>query len=196
MPYCHECGMEVQETHTTCPDCGADLPHRDPQPTDSHTDGGVKTGPAQPAARQSKHQRVETSANLELPIGLHHDVLGRRTAAALFDSILVVAILQILISRPSPTALLLLFTVPFAYFIVLEAFWGKTLGKLMLGLEVVTESGEPISLNQSIVRNLLRVIDGLPTMYLLGFILAAFSDRTQRLGDKVANTLVVKNGGP
>ncbi len=66
----------------------------------------------------------------------------------------------------------------------------------MLGLEVVTESGEPISLNQSIVRNLLRVIDGLPTMYLLGFILAAFSDRTQRLGDKVANTLVVKNGGP
>ena len=49
-----------------------------------------------------------------------------------------------------------------AYFIVLEATWGATLGKLATNLRVVTESdGGPIDWSASVIRNLLRLIDGI-----------------------------------
>jgi uncharacterized RDD family membrane protein YckC len=42
------------------------------------------------------------------------------------------------------------------------------------------------------VRNLLRIIDHLPTLYILGIILIAATDKKQRLGDMLGKTLVVK----
>lgn len=80
----------------------------------------------------------------------------------------------------------------FLYFIVLEATLGATLGKLLLGIRVVKEDGSPIGWGASIVRNLLRIIDALPTAYILGAILVWTSPRKQRLGDRVAHTVVVR----
>jgi uncharacterized RDD family membrane protein YckC len=80
----------------------------------------------------------------------------------------------------------------FLYYIVLEAVLGATLGKLLLGLRVVNVDGSRIGWGASIIRNLLRIIDALPFFYLLGAIRIWTSPQRQRLGDRVAKTVVVR----
>jgi len=77
------------------------------------------------------------------------------------------------------------------YYIVLEAIQGATLGKMALGLRVVKIDGSPISWQESIIRNVLRIIDGL-FGYLVGAILVWNSPLRQRLGDRAAGTVVVR----
>lgn len=83
------------------------------------------------------------------------------------------------------------FLVVFAYYIVMEVQQGGTIGKLMIGLRVVKEDGGPLDWQASLIRNVLRIVDGL-FFYLVGAILVWTSDRNQRLGDRLANTVVVK----
>ncbi len=66
-----------------------------------------------------------------------------------------------------------------------------TPGQRMLGLKVCGVSGAPVRLPQSVIRNLLRVIDFMPGFYLLGLVCCLFNRRFQRLGDLVADTVVV-----
>jgi uncharacterized RDD family membrane protein YckC len=77
------------------------------------------------------------------------------------------------------------------YYIVMEATQGATLGKMALGLRVVKVDGSPISWQESIIRNVLRIIDGL-FGYLVGAILIWNSPLRQRLGDQAAGTVVVR----
>lgn len=69
---------------------------------------------------------------------------------------------------------------------------GRTPGKRMAGLRVVRVSGEPVGFLTSATRNLLRLVDILPTAYLVGIITILASPRNQRLGDMAAGTLVVR----
>jgi uncharacterized RDD family membrane protein YckC len=79
-----------------------------------------------------------------------------------------------------------------AYYIVLEAQFGATLGKRIVGLKVVKlDGGGPIDWQASIVRNLLRLVDGI-FFYLVGAIMVWTSNQKQRLGDKVASTVIVR----
>jgi uncharacterized RDD family membrane protein YckC len=87
--------------------------------------------------------------------------------------------------------LLALFAVQWLYFLVFEGLRGRTPGKAVVGLRVVTVTGRPIGFAHAALRNLLRAADALPTGYLLGFLAMAFSSRFQRLGDLVAGTVVV-----
>lgn len=82
--------------------------------------------------------------------------------------------------------------IPILYFVVLEAVMSGTLGKMLLGMRITTLDGSRIGWGASIVRNLLRVIDGLPIAYILGAILIWTSPYKQRLGDRVAHTIVVR----
>jgi uncharacterized RDD family membrane protein YckC len=84
--------------------------------------------------------------------------------------------------------------IPIVYFIVMEAMWGATLGKMVLGIRIVKLDGSPIGWGESIIRNLLRIIDDIPFFipYLLGAILIWTSPTRQRLGDRVAKTVVVR----
>jgi uncharacterized RDD family membrane protein YckC len=84
--------------------------------------------------------------------------------------------------------------IPILYYIIMEATMGGTLGKLALGLRIVKLDGSPISWGESIVRNLLRIIDYIPYFipYLLGAILIWTSPTKQRLGDRVAKTVVIR----
>ena len=77
------------------------------------------------------------------------------------------------------------------YYVGLEATQGATLGKMILGLRIVKTDGSPIGWSESIVRNLLRIIDGL-VGYLVGAILIWTSPTRQRLGDRVAGTVVIR----
>jgi len=90
-----------------------------------------------------------------------------------------------------PICLVFLFVI-FAYFIFMEAYIGWTVGKKILGMRVVDETGHKIGLSKSLIRNLLRLVDGLPTFNILGIILIASSPRGQRFGDYIAKTFVVR----
>lgn len=79
-----------------------------------------------------------------------------------------------------------------AYFIVLEANSGATLGKRVLKLKVVQVNGSPIEMREAVIRNLLRIVDGF-FFYLVGAVLIWTSPNKQRLGDRVANTIVVRS---
>jgi uncharacterized RDD family membrane protein YckC len=77
------------------------------------------------------------------------------------------------------------------YYVLCEAATGATLGKRMVGIEVVGEDGRQLTFGASIVRNLLRLVDCL-FFYLVGAIFALTSAQGQRLGDRAAHTLVVR----
>lgn len=78
------------------------------------------------------------------------------------------------------------------HYIIPEARTGKTLGKHLLGLVVVSEDGSQIGTKTSAIRNLLRVVDAFPTLYLVGFLPMYNNTKQQRLGDIIAATVVVK----
>lgn len=78
------------------------------------------------------------------------------------------------------------------YYIVLEGWTGRTVGKLVTGIRVIDAAtgGRPGFVSAT-VRTLLRLIDGLLS-YLVGLIFVVNSDRRRRLGDIAAKTLVVR----
>ena len=85
------------------------------------------------------------------------------------------------------------FLVIFLYHVFFETFWsGRTPGKKATGLRVVDLSGRPTGFKVSAVRNLLRIVDFLPTTYIVGIIAILASSKNQRIGDMVAGTLVVR----
>ena len=88
---------------------------------------------------------------------------------------------------------ILYFVASIGYGIVLEWRWhGQTLGKRLLRLRVVDAQGLRLQLPQVAIRNLLRLVDMLPLLYLLGGAAALLTRRCQRLGDLAANTVVAR----
>jgi uncharacterized RDD family membrane protein YckC len=84
------------------------------------------------------------------------------------------------------------FVVSVGYGILTEWYWqGQTLGKKLLQLRVMDEQGLRLQFSQIVIRNLLRFIDSLPALYLVGGLVCLFNKRAQRLGDFAANTIVV-----
>jgi uncharacterized RDD family membrane protein YckC len=91
-------------------------------------------------------------------------------------------------------AILGFFALNLAYSIFCEWRWrGQTLGKRFMRLRVVDAEGLRLKFHQIVVRNLLRAVDMLPGLYLVGGIAFTLSRRAQRLGDLAANTVVVRS---
>lgn len=81
----------------------------------------------------------------------------------------------------------------FVYFIVCEAAWGgQTLGKRAMNIRVLMADGTPLSWRGSFLRNILRIADLLPFFYGVGFVTMFLNEKSQRLGDLIAGTVVVK----
>jgi uncharacterized RDD family membrane protein YckC len=88
---------------------------------------------------------------------------------------------------------LLLFGVVWGYPVGMETFWhGRTLGKAVMGLRVVTVEGAPISLRHAAIRAAVGLVDFPLTFGLAAVLSALMSKRHQRLGDLAAGTLVVR----
>jgi uncharacterized RDD family membrane protein YckC len=86
------------------------------------------------------------------------------------------------------------FVVSIGYGIALEWYWGgQTLGKRLLRLRVNDVNGMQLQFSQIVIRNLLRFVDSLPALYLVGGLACLINRRAQRLGDIVANTIVTWN---
>lgn len=137
--------------------------------------------------------------------------VGRRAAAILVDA-LVIYVIALAVANAigategyTPTGIAfgtvgdVIFAVAvLAYFTLLESIVGATVGKLATGLRVRSASGGRVGMAQSLVRNILRVIDAIPFFvpFLLGAVVAWNTGRRQRLGDAVARSVVVEARGP
>ncbi len=92
----------------------------------------------------------------------------------------------------TPVAMAYLVTITFAYYFVLEGIFATTIGKSLLKLCVLGKDGEPCSLGASFKRNLLRFLDWLPLLYVVAVIVILTSRDRQRIGDRLAATIVTK----
>lgn len=85
------------------------------------------------------------------------------------------------------------FVFSIGYAIGCEWRWrGQTIGKRLFRLRVIDSNGLRLRLSQIVLRNLMRLFDSLPVLYLVGATACLFSRKLQRLGDLVANTVVVR----
>jgi uncharacterized RDD family membrane protein YckC len=96
-----------------------------------------------------------------------------------------------LTGKPRVVAIAVTLIFGFLYTWLLEGAFGATLGKAMAGVQVRMTHGGKCSMGASFLRNLLRIVDA-PVGYLVGFFIAIFSKQRQRLGDHLADTVVVE----
>jgi uncharacterized RDD family membrane protein YckC len=80
------------------------------------------------------------------------------------------------------------------YYIFFEMLWnGQSPGKRWVGLRVIRGDGTPITLSESLIRNLARLVDFLPAAYGIGVVTMFIDKQSRRLGDLAAGTLVVQD---
>jgi uncharacterized RDD family membrane protein YckC len=146
---------------------------------------------------------LEDRLTITTPEGVELDLqlagLGSRFMAQLLDllikavSILLIA-LTLSVAGLTGVAIMLpaFFLVVYAYDVVFETFAnGRTPGKMAARLRVVRVGGEPVDFMSSAIRNVLRLIDGIPMSYIPGVISILATKRNQRLGDLAAGTIVI-----
>jgi uncharacterized RDD family membrane protein YckC len=132
-------------------------------------------------------------------IGTSGDVIWHRVLAYVIDSVLMgliwgVAVIAGTTLGDIGSLLLVLVGVvaTLVYGFLLEGLYGYTPGKYLLGLVVVKSDGSNCTVGASILRNLLWIVDALPTANLVAMVLILVTDDNQRDGDLVADTVVVK----
>lgn len=147
--------------------------------------------------------------------------IGSRFLAALVDTILIVllqlivnfTLLLVLAAVVGEGSLLALeesggislwiavmglagFVLLWGYYIFFEMLWnGQSPGKRLVGLRVIQRGGMPIDVFAALIRNLVRVIDFLPLYYGVGVVTMFVDEKSRRLGDFAAGTLVVYDRG-
>jgi len=161
----------------------------------------------------SKHYQITTPEYIELSFELAG--IFRRFLALFIDGgVCVVCLLALyflasLISHLPPLQgiwepFAIVFLVLAAFFLKVGYMWffewlfrGKTLGKYFMHIRVIQKTGVRVGGMQAFLRNVLRPVDSLPlflnglSCYFVGAGFALFSTTQQRLGDFLANTLVV-----
>ena len=123
---------------------------------------------------------------------------GQRLTAGLIDAApIVLSLVYVANNQKSlqdPTDItwmipvLLAIAIYLAHTTLCELISGRTLGKFVVGLQVVAVDGKPARIGAIFVRNLLRVIDVFPVPLAL---LILTSPMRQRLGDLLAGTIVI-----
>lgn len=138
-----------------------------------------------------------------VPIRLEPAGVGSRFLSTMIDATIILAVssfagtmLRLLL--PAGIALALTITINFLLTWGWHVFFevrrqGRTPGKRALRLRVIDARGLPVSLYQSLVRNIVRALDFLPVFYGIGGIVALVTPSRRRLGDLVADTLVVRD---
>lgn len=132
-------------------------------------------------------------------LGTTGDVIWHRVLAYLIDTVLMALIWGVFVfggTALDDMGFLVLAVVGLVailvYGFLLEGLYGYTPGKYVLGLVVVKSDGSNCTIGASILRNLLWIVDALPTANLVAMVLILFTDDNQRVGDLAADTVVVK----
>ena len=152
-----------------------------------------------------RHVRIVLTPE-HVPIRLTPGGLGSRFLAVLLDFVLILAAIavlsivpRLLLPRGFAAAIVgtITFVVTWGYHVYFEVrHQGRTPGKRAAGLRVVDGRGLPLTLQQSFVRNVVRALDLAPVFYGVGGISALLDRDHRRLGDVLADTLVVEERRP
>lgn len=185
--YCAFCGREMPENSKFCPNCGKQ-PFQEAQ------------RPQQPTYQvPQQHGGTSILAGTSIPAGV-----GLRFVAAIVDILILTVIAYIVAAGFGTTdssgfelngaAFFLNTLFQLAYFIGFEGIKGATPGKMVVGLKVIKTDGGRCDARAALIRTLLRIVDGFPYFvpYLLGMVLIWTSKQKQRLGDRVAGTMVIR----
>lgn len=121
------------------------------------------------------------------------DVLRERALALLVDAAVVGAVgaLAVVGLGVGWAALAAFPAIWMVYATVLQGRYGQTLGKATAGVVVVGKDGDPCDYRAAALRELLRIVD-VALAPLLGVMFVFRSRRCQRIGDLVADTIVVR----
>lgn len=78
------------------------------------------------------------------------------------------------------------------YFIIMESSkYQATVGKLLMRIKVVNMQGGRITLSESIIRNLSKILSAI--FLLIGFLMVLLDDRKRALHDRIAGTFVIED---
>jgi len=95
------------------------------------------------------------------------------------------------LERQEPLFNLLSFVIGWLYFALMESSErGATVGKMALGLRVVTSTGQRLSFMNATGRYFAKIISAI--ILGIGFLMIAFTDKKRGLHDMIASTLVIK----
>lgn len=140
-----------------------------------------------------------------VPISIDYAGLGSRGIAQLLDSLIIFGIgigLTFVVAAFQPgenTAIALVILFVFfwqsGYYILFEGLWnGQTPGKRQQHIRVLKVDGEPVGWAQAVIRNLVRPVDTQLISYGIGIVFIVTTQRSQRLGDLAAGTVVLHEG--
>jgi uncharacterized RDD family membrane protein YckC len=195
---CPHCHREVSARAKNCSACGGFIPSGQHLLEDA---GIIEAALSTAAAKKS----VRAAANAASPSVAK---LGDRFTAFVLDTMVLFGVFALVDAwifmrwgsvegmalNLTAASLLLAWSsntlILFAYGWLLEASFGATLGKVLVGLRVV-KTGARSALAAAAIRNAMRVVDG-AGLYLLGALVAGCSPCRQRLGDLFAGTAVVE----
>ncbi len=135
--------------------------------------------------------------------------LAERAVAFLIDFglvsfvsyIFVASVAQVLVRIIGPDDFLMLFLYVSVPLLLLLGYWclteyyceGRTLGKYTMGLRTVRTDGEAPTFETFAIRAAMLMIDFVMSLGSLGLLSAASSPNTQRTGDRIAQTVVVRS---
>lgn len=189
---CRAC-VEPDEQFFYCARChpslGAKAPPLPPAPSRSPSPSRApeKAPPFEPTST-----RAPAAAR-----GAPPAALPRRGLAFVIDGLLVVLALRLLLSLTSDDpsiVLLVLFVVPTIYEAGFLQHMGQTIGKALLGVQVVSEDGRPVSGVQALGRSVVKVMQF--TCCGLTLLSVLFSKERRGLHDLALGTRVVRAGEP
>ena len=117
-------------------------------------------------------------------------------------SLLILGNLRFNVEPDSETLWYLLGALPamiiyFLYHLILEPLMaGRTPGKRMAGVRVLTPEGLVPTTGALLTRNVFRIIDSMPVFYVVGLLFVFFGKRHLRLGDLAAGTVLAVERAP
>lgn len=126
------------------------------------------------------------------------DVVGGRIVAQIVDMIVVFVLAVVVgllfgIGLQSRGGVFLgIIVATIAYGTVLEGAYGKTLGKMLIGIRVVGPAGDDVGYGPAFLRNIPALVGGWLT-WIVGIAAIATDDQNQRLFDQFADTYVVRD---
>jgi membrane protease YdiL (CAAX protease family)/uncharacterized RDD family membrane protein YckC len=129
---------------------------------------------------------------------VEYATFGRRLGAALLDSLVWIVGLAFFPvdfgDNETAAAIfgLVILSAWFNYFAICEWRWGQTIGKNMVGIRVLPLEGGRVTWQAAALRNLLRLVDLPLAMIGVDYLIVRGSPRRQRLGDRAAKTIVVR----
>lgn len=178
--YCSNCGQKLNKDDKFCPNCGERI--------------NIKENSSLAKSMRDKKKKVSDHSNYA---GFWIRFMAYFVDMAIL-SLMIFALFFLIgyflgdIYNLKTFSLILGYIITLLYFGLMQSSTTKaTLGKMLFGLQVTSEDSKQISPGQATARFFSRILSAV--IFLIGYIMIAFTSKKQGLHDKIANTVVVRD---